>query len=385
MSMRCSILFLWCLVLLVAGPLQGCSGPISPRPGSNKMYSAQLGQFARVPRARLGALPFPGPFTLYTEADPERLGHHSYSGRTPKGLGGEAERGIVYTRRAGFLDICHIRNAADMTAYVHARVRLALTQGWAQMRFVGKEPSVYTVGFTYPPWWQEMTAPERGALIDELSIRTAQRIALDVMTWHEIITWYGYKSTVLVPEKGSAFTYDDTPSHAVGVDLAGEALRAAGEYDDEMTRLLDERLQAYGVVSKEDQKHAIELVKHEWWSTLDGAKHRLIDVGEGDGLIEPWVITDLLTEDGEPAVLRIASLGDVVGHDMTGFYRVEIDPRILEGFVIRSKLADSPSRIVPRRDFPVLMADIARSLDEPLPGPGAAPRRFTSKKPAGDG
>jgi hypothetical protein len=48
------------------------------------------------PRDRIGALPFPGPFTLYTVADPNHLGKHRYGtfGRIPIIQTEEKERGI---------------------------------------------------------------------------------------------------------------------------------------------------------------------------------------------------------------------------------------------------------------------------------------------------
>lgn len=349
---------------LLALAMVGCSGPISPRPGSGMRYSAELGEFAAMPRARIGSLPFPGPFTLYAEADVMKLGRHSYSGESVEDHPSEVDRGIVYTRRAGFLDVCHIRNAADTTAYIHARVALALREGWSRMRFRGIEPSVYSVWFAYPDDWDAMGDDVR----EELSIRIAQRLAFDVMTWHEIITWYGYKSTVVVSEQGSAFTHDDTPSHVVGIGLAGEALRRGEGYDAAMTTLLQERLLAYGAVDHEGLEAALDATKDVWWSTLGGAKRRLLDLGDGDGLVEPWIVEGMLK--GEAAVLRVPTLGDVGGRDLRGMYRVEIDPKILEGFAIRSKLEGDPERVVPERDFPVLMEDIAGSLEQVVPEPG---------------
>jgi len=73
---------------------------------------------------------------------------------------------------------------------------------------------------------------------------------------------------------------------------------------------------------------------------------------------------------GEAAVLRVPTLGDVGGRDLRGMYQVEIDPKILEGFAIRSKLEGDPDRVVPERDFPVLMGDIAGSLEQVVPEPG---------------
>src|SRR5690349_16968818 len=99
------------LALLLAVPtLVGCAGP------------------ADGPRDRLGALPFPGFFTLYSVADPARLGEHRYE-RTPRIFRpDETERGIIYTARAGFLDIAHVRITIDEVRFCAGRVRVALEQ-----------------------------------------------------------------------------------------------------------------------------------------------------------------------------------------------------------------------------------------------------------------
>ena len=134
-------------------------------------------------------------------------------------------RGVFYTCRGGFLDVTHIRLAGDLTAYVLPRIRLALDSGWTCIQIRGHEPSIFRLAFDYPSSWYRMEHDERQDLIDELSVRLSMRLAYTMATWHEFLTWYGYKSTIVFPETGSAFTYEDTTSHALGVLVAGEALR----------------------------------------------------------------------------------------------------------------------------------------------------------------
>src|SRR5436190_23969737 len=94
---------------------------------------------ADAPRDRLGCLPFPGPMTLYTVADPARLGHHR-SGRWPKPFADdEKERGILYTTRAGFLDLAHVRIAIDWTHYSTVAAREAVTAGRADFDVAGPD------------------------------------------------------------------------------------------------------------------------------------------------------------------------------------------------------------------------------------------------------
>ena len=309
----------------------------------------------------MGALPFTGPFTLFEYADPEKLGTHAYATGNMLGIDNERERGIVYTRRAGFLDLAHLRNSADMTAYVYARARLAIEQDWDEFAFKGEEPSTYKVILCYPDGWEDLDADERARLGDEIALRMSQRIAFDVMTWHEILTWYGYKSTLVIPEKNSAFSYDDVPSHALGVLLAGEALRSGQEYDREMSRLIDASLADLGVADEETTKEAIAAVEGDWWSSMGSSKRRLLDVGTGDSVVEPWVIESFL--DGERHDFQIPVLYSVDGRDFTGFYQLQIDPNVLEGFAIRDAIGEDREYVEPEHDYPVILQDIARSLE----------------------
>lgn len=350
-------------VLFTMALLNGCAGTVAPRPGDVHSYDERLEPFDQLPRVRLGALPFFGTFTLYEHAQAGQLGTHTYESDMVLGIDNERERGIVYTRKAGFFDIAHIRNSADMTAYVYARAKLAISLGWDEFAFKGKEPSTYKVQLCYPESWGGLDAQEQARVGQELAIRMAQRIAFDVMTWHEVLTWYGYKSTLVIPEKNSAFTYDDVPSHALGVQLAAAALRSGGDYDQEMTLGLNRAMEELGAVDEEVESEVIRHVEDDWWTTLGGPKRRLLDIGLGDGVVEPWVVADF--SDGERHDFELATLADVEGHDFSGFYQLLIDPNVLEGFAIRDVIGEDREYIDPGVDFAVIINDIAQTLEMP--------------------
>lgn len=339
--------------------------------------------FHTLPRKRLGCLPFPGPFTIYTAADPADLGVHSYSGKTAPGETAEVERGIVYTRRAGFLDICHVRITADFVAYIHARLRHAIDREWSCLRFNAHEPSIYTVRLTYPEGWSNMPAPDRDALANELAIRTAQRLANTVMTWHEIATWYGYKSSVVVPEDGSAFTHEDSASHALGALVGGAALRSDEPFDHAVTRLLDAALARLDVTDVETQHAAIDAVEGEWWSS-GRPLVRHTDVGLADGAVTPWTLDHPeLGPGAEGAVVfDLPRIDYVLGVDCLGFARVSIEPRVLESWAIRGRIPGDPEAIVPERDFPHLLADVRADADDRSDVAAAADRAATPLRDA---
>jgi hypothetical protein len=319
----------------------------------------------------MGSLPFPGAFTLYTSAG-EDLGDHSYGGVF--GGIGEVERGIVYTCDGGFLDVSHVRNAADMTAYLHARINHAMHHGWDCLRFRGKEPSTYEVALRYPDGWHRMDPGERAMVIEEASVRAAQRLALVVMTWHEILTWYGYKSSGLFSENGSAFGYDDGPSHALGVLIAGEVIRAGVDFDKGVTDLLAVSLDELGLVETSLLHEAALAVEGDWWANGKPVR-RMLETGlEPGGMIEPWLAPVEFCAGAEPVAFEIPSLADVMGHDLSGLMRVEIDPRVLESPKIFACLPEATRRVVPRRDFPLLLANIQAEVGEEFTRVDGAPQ-----------
>lgn len=345
--------------------LPGCASTVPAScDGGRVGERAAFGEFAGLPRARMGCLPFPGLMTLYATAGADGLGEHGYSVDR-----GEASRGIVYTTRGGFLDVAHIRNSIDTTAYIHARVSHALRQGWGCVRFRLHEPSVYEVTLSEPESWEVLSPAERARVVDEAAVRLSQRLALEAMTWHEILTWYGYKSTGLISEAGSAFTYEDGPSHAVGVLIAGEALRAVqrgGDFDAEVTVLLDQTLEELGMVGPEELAEAVKAVDGDWWSG-GKARRRHLETGLERGGITPWVVEGVAFADpAGPVTWEIPTMEDVMGHDCGVLASVAIRPKVFEEGKIMRRLADGAERVRPGRDFPVLIADIRASIGEAL-------------------
>lgn len=347
---------MWPLIALLEGCASTIPAECDRRPASAR---AEFGARDPLPRSRLGCLPFPGLFTLFDAADPDDLGAHSYTGS-----GTETDRGIVYTTRGGFLDIAHIRNSIDITAYIHARVAHAMRAGWDCVRFRLHEPSVYTVMLEYPASWDGLSGEERWRAREEAAVALSQRLALEAMTWHEILTWYGYKSTVIVSEAGSAFTYEDGPSHAVGVLIAGEAIRRGGDFDAEVTALLDQTLAELGVVGEEELEAAIAAVDGDWWSG-GSAKRRHLETGLERGAITPWVVDAVpFADPGGPVTWQVPTLENVMGHDCTALATVAIDPNVFEAGKIRARLRPGVNDIEPTRDFPVLIADIRGEVGE---------------------
>src|SRR5689334_1843171 len=108
-----------------------------------------------LPRDRVGSLPYPGVFTLYRAADADRLGVHRY-GHGPRLFHqDETENGIIYTTRAGFLDVAHVRITVDTVRYCVTHLRAALQRGDRVVALKTLEGSTFYADLTYPDGWPE--------------------------------------------------------------------------------------------------------------------------------------------------------------------------------------------------------------------------------------
>jgi hypothetical protein len=322
------------------------------------------------PRDRIGALPFPGPFTLYTVADPNRLGKHRYGrlGRIPILQTEEKERGIIYARKAGFIDVAHIRESCDWTRYFTMQLRKAIKAGNTEVSLVGKNDARLLIDLKYPDGWSTLPEAERNGLGEELAIRGGQQLGYLTMTWHELITWFGWRKLFLIDEQPSAFTYDDTMSHMVGIRVAGRALRDnRGGWDAAVTRNLKEVMKEIGAVTPVQTELAVDAVEGRWWKDGEPLKRQFAPPPGDDVSVTPWLVEGLpfarIDEAAEPFVLP--SLRDVNGHDCSHFIAsVHIQPNIDEADKMKRCIDCRMPYFSEQKDFPALLAAAEQQMTE---------------------
>ncbi len=191
-------------------------------------------------------LPF---ITLNKIVSPNNLGHHQY-------LNAKTENnGIVYTEYAGFIDIAHVRDQADWTAYLNNKIS-RLTKGESHKINLGKELGSKTLTITLPSDISKK---------DILNI--AGNIAYDLSTWHEIASWYGATQAPILNEKFSSFSFEDNFSNALGVFLGKQAILSHHNYDVAMDSLiLDYLNKAHAVKDNKSTEEAMLELASDYWN-----------------------------------------------------------------------------------------------------------------------
>lgn len=350
-------------------------------------------QARKKPVLRYGSLPFPS--VMYTTAADD-LGEHSYEGRNSKtGLGpaslfalnvGDVDRGIAYTCRLGFIDVAHVRIAIDFTAYFHAQIKTAMLAGRDSIELQGLEPSVYTVTFRYPARWQDLPETELQREIDTVALLGGRYLTHISMTWHEILTWYGWTSgPVPNAEKSSAFTYEDIVSHVLGTEIAARAIRHPDlSFNDavtlELNRDLDLEEGRLMRLGARQSKKLGKARKGEWYRVV--VPHFVYDVRRSTAIgfeqqeLEGWRVPDADgCEDATPVTVRVPGMTEFDdGGIYAGLLDVEIEPRVNRQDRLLDGLTEDQTVNV-RRDLKQVMEILERRIVDEAGEKGMAAKR----------
>ena len=128
----------------------------------------------------------------------EKIGTHHYLGDPSE------ENGIIYSRRGGFIDMAHLRDQSDWTAYLYSQMLENKKSGSLSM-LLGREGGEKNLNV------------DISALSNLDMIHLAGKIAYDLSVWHEIATWFGASTIPFVPERYSSFSIEDPYSNLLGV------------------------------------------------------------------------------------------------------------------------------------------------------------------------
>lgn len=270
-----------------------------------------------------------------------QLGTHRYMGSSEEG------NGNIYTNRGGFIDIGHLRDNADWTAFLYILI-LSKQTGQNEIKIdLGYEGGAKTLELNIPTEFDSITA-----------YQLAGKIAYDLSLWHEISTWYGTSYIPLIPERYSSFSPEDLYSNLLGITMGIRALKSELPYDEAMTQLISATLDSLEAVSTIEETYlAMEKVENIWWTSkkkLPSKKilmMRYIDVNND---LSPWLVPDEICNP-MPIVLPKpdGKLGDMY----------ELKVKLNFKFPMKSWLVCQNGTIT-QNDFDVLIGYILQEVDD---------------------
>jgi hypothetical protein len=249
------------------------------------------------PRVRLGSYATATPGTNFI--DMNSLGRHSYGSFLFE------NNGIVYTCRGGHIDIAHVRIGADNVRYLYYKVRKNLLKGNREFTFkLNVEPSVYFVKLDYPGDWKSKPRKERQQIANELAMELSQYFTFTMTTWHEVLTWFGYKCMAVLPEQPSAFSWEDIYSNIVGIRIGAQAIQDRKHtFNHAVTIAIRKELEYLQVQSSDTARKASEKMRGKWYDgiLLVDMRERNIDIGLCDGFVTPTLVPGECNECNDPA------------------------------------------------------------------------------------
>ncbi|HEY3450354.1 MAG TPA: DUF4056 domain-containing protein [Myxococcales bacterium] len=173
--------------------------------------------------------------------------------------------GLVYTCRGGFVDTGHVRDYADLTLFLALRFAAALP-GPATFTLPG-DGAVRRVRLAAIP--AEALA---GADRWEWAVRLAQYAVFHLSVFHELVTWYGHRTSPAWSEKASAFSPEDLYSNLLGIRIAGgiigkQGVRSRRDWNASMDAWLPRALKRLRPLPRDLGRRAMKDVDGSWWDS----------------------------------------------------------------------------------------------------------------------
>jgi len=279
----------------------------------------------------------------------ENIGRHRY-------LGGKDEgNGIIYTRKGGFIDLAHLRDQADWTAFLFHIIDTHKGVSNFEIK-LGNEGGSKNLVLNIP---KDLSSDNSKIL--------AGRIAYDLSVWHEIATWVGAYTIPFVPERYSSFSVEDDYSNLLGVTLGIEALKSNLPFEEAMTKLLDEKLFELERVDSASQTYkAMELVLNKWWTRdykFPQANVTLKRNYSSYSSATPLIVPGFSSSSGEKCILHLPRLTDP---DLSFDDLYTLNLKL--GFKLRYEhyFVDYHNKIITNRDFLSLIDEINFESDKKL-------------------
>ncbi len=277
----------------------------------------------------------------------DQIGPHTYLGNEEEG------NGIIYTRKGGFIDLGHLRDQADWTAYLFARILRNQKDGLTIQK-LGHEGGVKKLTLYAPTDLDEIDA-----------MQLAGKIAYDLSVWHEIATWFGASSIPLFPERFSSFSIEDAYSNLLGTTLGIEALKSELPFEEAMTLLIDQKLKELDAVTTEAATYeAMDKVQGLWWDAEVALPSKRLLL-KRQLKVYPEVSPLLLPEDEKQQDTRFDLT--VPSHTQDGeslnyFYQFSL--KLNHKFPYKQLFPNRKGRWITQDDFGMLIDEVALRIEK---------------------
>ncbi len=184
------------------------------------------------------------------------------------------KNGLIYTCKAGFIDITHLRDHADITLHIYNKL-------------LNNDKVIHVKKF---PTKRKFIVGDVSNLSREDLASLAASMAYEIAVWHEIATLPKFNGFNI--QANSAFSVEDNISNYLGTELGYLAIVANTDFNSEMTRSISDFLvQAEAADSKEATENILDDLKKSWWKNGFGFKSVLKRDTKPYGMLKPLIPT----------------------------------------------------------------------------------------------
>lgn len=273
----------------------------------------------------------------------DQLGNHCYLSNKHEG------NGIIYSQRGGFIDVGHLRDQADWSAFLY---HFILNSKGAEKEIkLGYEAGVKKLTINVPLDFD-----------DDDALLLAGQITYYLSLWHEISTWYGASSVPFVPERYSAFSIEDDYSNRLGVILGARAIKCDLPYDEAMTNNILLMLDTLGAVTTvQETIDAMEEVHGIWWTRKYRypSKKILIERVVPNFDYATPMLVPTLPEPLEPYSISIPSV-TLSNEPLSNFFDLKM--KLNRKIPVRKIFPNKRRRIITEKDFETLLKNVSNDL-----------------------
>ena len=146
----------------------------------------------------------------------------------------------------------------------------------------------------YPAVWNYLSEDGKAVVSKRIACGMGEYFSYPFSIWHEMTTWFGYKSLGIYPEFSSAFSWEDTYSNLLGSRLGYLALNdSKHSFNQAVTLAIAGQMEDLCTQSKGVAKKAARYMRSgdcKDYVPIANYRKRNFDIGLDDGYVTPWII-----------------------------------------------------------------------------------------------